>query len=233
MAKEEVIGNIYGRWEVIGNSDSRNGARYVLCRCSCKKKTIKEIHLGSLKAGRSSSCGCYNLELLIERNGTHGLAKYPLYSLWGYIKNRCYNKNYKRYKDWGGRGIIMCDEWLHNPRLFMDWCMNNGWEDGLEIDRKDNDGNYEPSNCRFVTSEVNNLNQRTLTVRNKTGFRGIYWREEGTAYCATVRYKGKLILNKSGFKIAKEAAIYRDKFIVQNRLKHPLNFPELAINGTL
>ena len=77
------------------------------------------------------------------------------------LKDRCYNKNSKSYKDYGGRGIYICDEWLSNPEAFEEWALNNGFADGLAIDRIDNDGPYAPYNCRFVTAKENNQNRRS------------------------------------------------------------------------
>jgi hypothetical protein len=82
-----------------------------------------------------------------------------LYSVWSTMKMRCYNPKRDRYKNYGGRGIIVCDEWLHNPKAFIQWALNNGYKQDLQIDRIDNDGNYEPSNCRFVTQTVNMRNR--------------------------------------------------------------------------
>ena len=80
------------------------------------------------------------------------------------MKQRCYAENCKRYEDWGGRGISVCEEWRNNPGIFIDWCLSNGWERGLAIDRKENDGDYEPDNCRFTTSAINNRNKRSTKL---------------------------------------------------------------------
>jgi hypothetical protein len=76
------------------------------------------------------------------------------------ILKRCYDKKNKDYEHYGGRGIVMCDEWKENKQKFMRWCRDNGEEKGLEIDRIDNDKGYEPGNCRFVTKKVNRNNRR-------------------------------------------------------------------------
>lgn len=89
----------------------------------------------------------------------HGLRFHPLYHVWVDIRQRCTNTNHKRYYGWGGRGIKVCEEW-RTFKPFYDWAISNNWEKGLQIDRIDNDGNYEPSNCRFVTTEVNSRNKR-------------------------------------------------------------------------
>ena len=76
------------------------------------------------------------------------------------MKNRCLNTNHPHYKDYGGRGIGVCDEWMHDFQAFYEWAMANGYRDDLTIDRIDNNGNYEPSNCRWTTMAVQRKNQR-------------------------------------------------------------------------
>ena len=87
------------------------------------------------------------------------------------MKARCYNPDDKRYDDWGGRGIQICNEWLNDPELFVRWSIENGYQEGLTIDRVDNDGNYCPENCRWVTVQENNQNRRSnrnFTYNGKT-----------------------------------------------------------------
>ena len=82
-----------------------------------------------------------------------------LYTLWATMVHRCYNPKRIQYKNYGGRGIIVCEEW-HDPHNFIDWAISHGYKLGLQIDRADNDGNYSPENCRFVTTRENCLNRR-------------------------------------------------------------------------
>lgn len=150
------IGEQYNYLTVLSDLGTRNGRMRVQCRCDCG--TIKEYALGSLKSGNTKSCGCKKGHLVGVSHYVHGLVYHPLYHKWNGIKMRCYSLKYKSYHTYGGRGIKVCDEWLNNFMAFYDWSIANGWQDGLQIDRINNDGNYEPGNCRYVTREVNQRN---------------------------------------------------------------------------
>lgn len=90
----------------------------------------------------------------------HGLRNHALYRVWTRMKNRCYNTNARNYKDYGGRGITICEEWKDDFKTFYDWATNNGWKSKLTIDRIDVNGNYEPSNCRFENKTIQQHNRR-------------------------------------------------------------------------
>ena len=233
-----VLGNSYKRWTVIDDLIywERGKQRKVLCQCSCPDKTIKLVGLAQLNDKTSGSCGCLQREVIISRNFKHGYSKRkdsdPIYDLWGNMLNRCYNENNKSYDNYGGRGITVCDEWKYNAKLFVDWCLDNGWEESLTIDRKNNDGDYKPSNCRFVTRKINNSNRRRR-VSTKTMIRGVYFNNWEGEYYSNVLHNGKRLFQKYGFETPEEAARARDIFIIKNNLPHKLNFPELAINGPL
>lgn len=101
----------------------------------------------------------------------HGGKGTRLYDIWCGMKSRCYNKNDSHYYRWGGRGIIICSAWLLDFSNFRDWAYKNGYAENLTIDRINNNGNYEPSNCRWITSAEQNNNQRTnrmITYKGKT-----------------------------------------------------------------
>lgn len=101
----------------------------------------------------------------------HGLIGTRIYRIWANIKVRCFNKNKNEYKYYGGRGITVCKEWKNNFQAFYDWAMANGYRDDLTIDRINNDGNYEPSNCRWITKKEqcnNKRNNRVCEVNGKT-----------------------------------------------------------------
>ena len=109
-----------------------------------------------LVLGKSCSCGCKRKSHLI-----HNLCRTRLYHIHEHIKQRCYVENTPNYKNYGGRGIIMCDEWRNDFKVFYDWAMANGYKDDLTIDRIDNDGNYEPSNCRWTDNKTQSRNRRS------------------------------------------------------------------------
>lgn len=137
--------------------DGRGFRKKVLCRCDCGVEKI--LHLSSVKAGNVKSCGC--LRFGRKNAQTHGLGSHPLNSRWQTIKQRCYNVNHKEWRRYGGRGITMCKEWRDDFVAFYDWCLTNGYEQHLSIDRKNNDKGYTPENCRFVDGSTNSNNTRS------------------------------------------------------------------------
>lgn len=148
----------------------------------------------------------------------HGYRYHPLYNIWCIIKSKCCNENYRDYKYYGGRGITVCDEWKNDPVKFIKWCLENGWQKGLEIDRRDNDGNYCPENCHFVTRKENVHNRRLLMNNNTSGYCGVS--SYGKKWVAHIGINDK---NKhlGYFNTPEEAALAYDKAIPDNR---PRNF---------
>lgn len=160
---DNYIGKSFGDLIILSVSTQTNkgGNKFVLARCKCGKE--KNIPLSNIVRGHSKSCGCKILINLKNSNVTHNLSNHLLYFLWRHIKSRCLNNNSKHFYNYGGRGICICAEWINNFEIFYQWAITNGWMKGLQIDRINNDGNYEPSNCRFVTSKVNCRNKRNNT----------------------------------------------------------------------
>jgi hypothetical protein len=134
----------------------------------CKCGNICEVLIRSVNIGCTKSCGC----LRRERMTKHGYRHHLLYSVWYDMKSRCYDKNDSRYEDWGGRGIKVCDEWKNDIGIFIRWALSS-WKKGLQIDRRNNDGNYCPENCRFVTRQMSICNTRLLRKDNTSGYRGV------------------------------------------------------------
>ena len=118
-----------------------------------------------VKNGGTKSCGCKRGELAAKRHTTHGMASnsnpHPLYRAWHQIQERCAGNTEDNKINYTNRGIDVCNEWKNSFDIFYKWAIENGWEKGLTLDRKDNDGNYNPLNCRWVTHKVQNRNKRT------------------------------------------------------------------------
>ena len=121
----------------------------------------------------------------------HGLTNHPIYRIWINMRYRTTKKTGGRYKDWGGRGITICEKWMESASVFYQWAISNGWKKGLMIDRIDNDGNYEPSNCRFVTCAESAHNRRLLKSTNTSGYCGIYLDKRDNRWSAVIIVNGE------------------------------------------
>ena len=157
-------GQKYGRITFVKPTGKRgNGGLVVwLCRCDCGAEI--EARPDLVISGHTKSCGCLSAEnkskTCISRNTTHNMAwKHKLYGRWCGMHRRCKDEKCKSFSDYGGRGIRVCDEWS-DYKTFYDWAIVNGFDECLEIDRINNDGNYCPENCRFITKQENCKNKR-------------------------------------------------------------------------
>lgn len=167
--KSDLIGKKFGKLLVLYNRGiDRSGNTTWICLCDCGVIT-KEISRHCLISRNTLSCGCLNNEIRSKIHTTHGLtynlngSKTKLYRVWSSIKERCFKPKCKSYKDYGARGITVCPEWL-DYKIFHAWSLENGYREGLSLDRKDNDKNYCPENCRWVTSKVQARNTRTNKI---------------------------------------------------------------------
>lgn len=162
-----MIGSRFGRLVVIETMSSHN-KKHLLARCVCDCGNIKTIRLSRLKSGDTKSCGCLRKEHMAKVSTRHGLStvngkETRLHRIWANMKDRCLLGSHFAYKNYGGRGICVCDEWL-DYLSFHDWAMSNGYKSNLTIERKDNDGNYDPSNCCWVEKCQQGRNQRTTKL---------------------------------------------------------------------
>lgn len=151
QATSPTIGTKFGKWEVLGEVSYKKGLPYILCRCDCG--TEKDILIPNLTKGKSTQCSdC--------RGFRHGLSYHPAYRTWHGMIKRCYRAKGEDFRDYQGRGIKVCHEWKVDVAVFIRWAEANGFKEGLQIDRKDTNGNYEPGNCRFITVKANQRNRR-------------------------------------------------------------------------
>lgn len=184
----DLVGKKFGRLTVkeYAGNDKWRAAMYS-CECECGEiVTVRGEHL---RSGHTTSCGCFQS----EKTTTHGCKKYRLYSVWGTMISRCYNPSRSGYNGYGGRGITVCEDWK-DVKNFIKWAYENGYHEGLSIDRIDNNGNYEPSNCRWATPKEQARNTRRsvkITLNGSTRtlpeWAEIYNIKPGTLYARFVK----------------------------------------------
>lgn len=161
MARLDLTGRIFGRLTVL-HLEPGCDHEYIRWVCRCECGTVKPISRAVLRRGSTKSCGCFAQEVRSQNgknNRTHGESKTVLYAVWRSMCSRCDSPKHTHFKYYGGRGIKIAEEW-RDYLNFKDWAMSRGYQRGLTIDRKNNDGDYSPSNCRWVTPTENANNTR-------------------------------------------------------------------------
>lgn len=170
----DLTGMKFGRWTILNRAgnDGQRAATW-LCRCDCGTERV--IRGYALRYGHTRSCGCLQSEQVAGRNRKHDGSHSRLYRIWNSMKKRCSNPNDPAYKNYGGRGIKVCDEWSKSFSDFRDWAISSGYDENAEkfvftIDRIDVNGNYCPDNCRWATPKMqcnNRRNNRNIIFRGE------------------------------------------------------------------
>lgn len=164
-AKISLLGQVFGKLIVIADAPSRGKRTMAICRCDCGNEVT--VSNNSLQRGNTKSCGCLKHDR--AANWIHGLQKTPTYNSWASMIQRCTNPNNPNFKDYGARGVRVCDSW----RVFANFHLDMGLPpDRHTLERVNNSGNYEPGNCIWATRRTQSYNKRNnliLTVNGKTG----------------------------------------------------------------
>lgn len=162
----DLKGERFGKLVVISFDHKAKTRTYWNCLCDCGgTRTVSNDHL---RSGEVIDCGCYKRH--IPNVAKHHMYNHRIYRIWSLMKERCFNQKRAEYPRYGGRGITVCPEWL-DATTFIEWSLKNGYADDLTLDRIDNDGNYCPENCRWITRKEQGYNKSTnrlITYKGET-----------------------------------------------------------------
>lgn len=225
MSKLDLTGQTFGRLTVLREAKKKGEHRYWVCRCSCN--TIKEIGQSNLRAGKSTSCGCYATELAgktyKDKFVTHGDHGARLYRIHRGMLNRCnhsWDTNYSRY---GAVGVKVSPLW-QDYIAFKLWALSAGYTELLTLDRIDSSGDYTPENCRWVTYEIQTRNRRKQSKPASSKYIGVSLDRALNKWVAAISVSGTL--HRLGyFDTEYAAAKARDSYIQEHSLEgFKLNF---------
>lgn len=197
----------------------KNKIKIGLYLCDCGNEFITRHEY--IKSGHTKSCGCLHKKRASETSIKHGHTRTRIYRIWCHMKERCYTSSCKSYCNYGDRGIIVCNSWKNDFKSFYDWAINSGYKENLTIDRINNDGNYEPSNCRWTDLSTQSSNTRVIRKTNTSGYRGVS-KIKYNKWRAVITSKGNHI-HLGCFNTAEEAGYAYDKYIFENKLEHNSN----------
>jgi len=170
------VGDKHGRLTITNTFYKNIGSQNILmANVTCDCGTQKVVKVASMKPGLTVSCGCWKSEqarrTVTAKNLSHGMSSHPLYKIFNGMKARCLYPSMRQFKNYGGRGISVCETWSSDYKAFYDWAVQNGWQPGLTIERKDVNGNYCPENCCWVPrskQNENKTNNRLLSAFGET-----------------------------------------------------------------
>jgi hypothetical protein len=192
-----LVGSHFGRLTLLAVGEERTvgqkgrHARFCPFRCDCGQEIL--LRWDDVRSGRTMSCGCHRSNASAERRRTHGDSTAQLYKCWRGMCERCTYARHRDYKNYGGRGITVCDEWQEYPQ-FKAWCIANGYAPGLQIDRIDNNKGYSPDNCRWVDCITNSRNTRQNVWVTAFGESKVAaaWAEDARCVCSANTLRGRL-----------------------------------------
>lgn len=159
---DDLSGKRFGKLVVVKRAPNRiqkSGQFKVMWECQCDCGNVKDINSFDLKSGATKSCGCMHNEIFSKIRKTHGMYGTRIYRIWNNMRERCTNKNVFAFKDYGGRGIEVYQEWA-NFEIFYKWAKSAGYSDSLTLERKDVNGNYCPENCCWIPAKLQSRNTR-------------------------------------------------------------------------
>lgn len=212
-SRKDFTGRIFGRWTVVGNGpDARLGIYTMMCACSCG--TTRAVRLQALQSGTSRSCGCAGkvarIEASREAHTVHGMADTAVYAVWKTMRARCLNPKSDKFKDYGGRGIRVCDAWSLFENFWAD--MGGSYAEGLTLEREDVNGPYSPENCVWIPSAQQARNRRNTRYVFVCGKRMLLI---DAAMAAGLKYTTVLYRLRSGWSL--QRALGADPAIYKNR----------------
>ncbi len=202
---------------ILLNPNNKQKVHMAEYKCFCGELFTTSID--RVKRETTKSCGCYRIAQTKKRLTTHGSTKTKLYGIFCSILQRTSNPKSKHFKDYGARGITMCDEWKNSYESFEKWSLDNGYNDLLSLDRIENNQEYSPNNCRWTTKDIQAQNRKALNTLNTSGYRGVHWHKIMSAWQARITIKNKRI-NLGYYNTAYDAHIAYKTFVDDNNLEH-------------
>lgn len=200
-------------WQKTPTSTNKQSVKRGIYECQYCGKEF-EASSGNIQRGQTKSCGCL-------KGDAHGFSYHKFYNTWVGMLHRCTNTMRQDYKDYGGRGITVCEEWLDITN-FIAWVESTHPNiEGVSLDRIDVDGNYEPNNCRWADASTQALNKRIMK-NNTSGFVGVCWDKSKDKWVAIIHFNN-VRFNIGSFPTKEEAVLARDNYIIENNLPHKLS----------
>lgn len=174
----DLTGQRFGRLTVLSFVGTVGHNSFWHCVCDCGNESDVSSH--KLRTGHTTSCGCLHKEMLAERSTSHGLSKERLYKVYASMKSRCFNPNEAEYHRYGGRNITVCDEWVNSYEAFHNWAIESGYDENADmyectLDRIDNDKDYSPDNCRWISIRQQNRTRVEVEMTDLKGATKRFW----------------------------------------------------------